>query len=49
MSEIKDPEDILIRRLLLGGSIFAVLGFLATVFLVAVMISYNFNFLRWME
>lgn len=49
MSEIKDPEDVLIRRLLIGASTFAVLGFLATVALVAVMISYNFNFLNWLE
>lgn len=45
----KDPEDILIRRLLIGGAVGAVLFFLLTVLVITVLISMNFNVLEWME
>jgi hypothetical protein len=44
-----DKEDILIRRILIGASAAAVLGILTLVTVVAVMVSYNFNILEWME
>jgi hypothetical protein len=49
MSEIQDPEDRLIRRILIAVPTVAVLGFLFTVLLITVMISYNFNILDWLE
>ena len=49
MSEIQDAEDRLIRRILIAVPTVAVLGFLATVALITVMISYNFNILDWLE
>ena len=45
--EIK--EDRLIRRLLIAVPVFVVGGFLATVGLVAIMVSANFNVLNWLE
>ncbi|GAB4169382.1 MAG: hypothetical protein Fur0032_07890 [Terrimicrobiaceae bacterium] len=48
-NETADKEDILIRRLLIGASAAAVLGILTVATAVAVMVSYNFNFLQWME
>lgn len=44
-----DKEDILIRRLLLSTAVLTVVMVLGAVTVVAVMISYNFNFLEWME
>lgn len=44
-----DPEDRLIRALLIGGAAAGVGFFLVAALLVTVMISYNFNFLEWME
>ena len=49
MSEIPDPEDRIIRRILIAVPTVLALGFLATVVLVTVMISYNFNILDWLE
>jgi hypothetical protein len=49
MTDAQEKEDRLIRRVLIALPVFALLGFLATVALVAVMISYNFNLLNWME
>ena len=49
MSEIQDPEDRLIRRILIAVPTVAVVGVLLTVLLITVMISYNFNILEWME
>jgi hypothetical protein len=49
MSDIQDPEDRLIRRILIAVSTVGVLGFLATVVLITVMISCNFNVLDWLE
>ena len=49
MADPRDPEELLIRRLLIGGPVFLVAGFLATVAVVAVMVSYNFNPLNWLE
>lgn len=42
-------EDVLIRRLLLGGAVAVVLGVLFAAVVITVMISMNFNFLNWME
>ena len=42
-------EDRLIRRILLGAATLGVLAFLGFALLVTAMISYNFNFLNWME
>lgn len=49
MSDIQDPEDRLIRRILIVVPTIAAVGFLATVVLITVMISYNFNLLDWLE
>jgi hypothetical protein len=49
MSDMQDPEDRLIRRILIVVPTVAALGFLATVVLITVMISYNFNILDWLE
>ena len=49
MSEIQDPEDRLIRRILIAVPTMAVVGFLLTVLLITVMVSYNFNILEWVE
>ena len=49
MSEIQDAEDRLIRRILIAIPAVVLLGFLATVALITVMISYNFNILDWLE
>jgi hypothetical protein len=42
-------EDILIRRILIGAISLAVAGALGLATVIAVMVSYNFNFLNWME
>jgi hypothetical protein len=42
-------EDLLIRRLLLGSAVAAVIGVLFVAVVITVMISVNFNFLNWME
>ena len=44
-----DPEDKLIRTILLSAAAAAVAGFIATVLVVAAMISANWNFMDWME
>jgi len=44
-----DKEDILIRRILIGAISLAVAGALGLATVIAVMVSYNFNFLNWME
>ncbi len=49
MSEIQDPEDRLIRRILILVPTVALLGFLVTVLLITVMVSNNFNILDWLE
>lgn len=49
MSDIEDPEDRLIRKILIAVSAVAALGFLGTVLLITVMVSYNFNILDWLE
>ena len=49
MSEIQDPEDRLIRRILIAVPTIALVGFLLTVLLITVMVSYNFNILDWLE
>lgn len=49
MADTRDPEDLLIRRLLVSVPVFLVAGFLATVAIVVVMLSYNFNPMNWLE
>ena len=49
MSEIQEAEDRLIRKILIAIPAVVLLGFLATVALITVMISYNFNILDWLE
>ena len=49
MSEIQEAEDRLIRRILIAIPTALLLGFLATIALITVMISYNFNILDWLE
>jgi uncharacterized protein involved in exopolysaccharide biosynthesis len=44
-----DPEDPLIRTILLSSAAAAVLGLIATVLVVAAMISANWNFMDWLE
>ena len=44
-----DPQDPLIRTILLSTATAAVLGFVATVLVVTAMISANWNFMEWME
>jgi hypothetical protein len=45
----KDPEDKLIRTILVSTASAAVLGFFATVLVIAALISSNWNFMDWME
>lgn len=49
MLDLQNPEDLMIRRILLtlAGLTFA--GFLVTAITIAAMVSSNFNFLNWME
>jgi hypothetical protein len=50
MTEPKaDPQDPIIRAVLLSAAAVAILGMISTVLLVTAMISANFNFLNWME
>jgi hypothetical protein len=49
MNESQDDEDRLIRKILIVVPTVAVLGFLATVVLITVMVSCNFNILDWLE
>lgn len=44
-----DPEDRFIRNLLITLAAGAVLSFVGLAVVIAVMISYNFNILNWME
>jgi len=45
----EEKEDRFIRAALIGGASMAVVGALVFATVVAVMISYNFNILSWME
>jgi len=49
MAGSQDPEDILIRRLLIGGAVGSVLVLLFIAIVITVMISKNFNILNWMQ
>lgn len=49
MQQTQDPEDRLIRALLIGSAVAAVVAVLTVALVITVMISYNFNFLEWME
>jgi hypothetical protein len=44
-----DPQDPLIRTILVATAAAAILGFVATVLVVAAMISANWNFMNWLE
>lgn len=44
-----DPEDRLIRWILIGLATGAILTFLLVAMVITVMVSYNWNFLNWME
>jgi hypothetical protein len=48
-NQTQDPEDRLIRWILIGLATGAVLTFLLVATVITVMISYNWNFLNWME
>jgi hypothetical protein len=49
MQKTEDPEDKLIRVLLISAASGAVLTLILVATVIAVMISYNFNILNWME
>lgn len=49
MNETRDPEDILIRRLLIGASVGAVASLLLLALGITILVSSNFNILNWME
>ncbi|MDX2080013.1 MAG: hypothetical protein SFU53_04455 [Terrimicrobiaceae bacterium] len=44
-----DPEDRLIRWILISLGSAAVLGFVATATVVSILVSMNFNIMEWME
>ncbi len=44
-----DPQDPLIRTILLSAASAAVLGLFSAVLVVTAMISANWNFMQWME
>ena len=50
MSEsVSDPQDPIIRVILVSTAVAVAGGVLTTAFVVVAMISANFNFLNWME
>lgn len=49
MQKTEDPEDKIIRAVLISAAAGAVLTFLLIATVIAVMVSYNFNILNWME
>jgi len=50
MSEpVSDPQDPIIRVILVSAAVAVAGGILTTAFVVVAMISANFNFLNWME
>jgi hypothetical protein len=48
-NQSQDPEDRLIRWILIGLVTGGILTFLLVATVITVMISYNWNFLNWME
>ncbi|MFZ9920226.1 MAG: hypothetical protein ACO3GO_03460 [Terrimicrobiaceae bacterium] len=44
-----DPQDPLIRTILLSAASAAVLGLVSAVLVVTALISANWNFMQWME
>jgi hypothetical protein len=44
-----DPQDPLIRTVLLSAASAAVLGLVSAILVVTAMISANWNFMQWME
>ncbi|MFV0414753.1 MAG: hypothetical protein ACK5NG_00130 [Chthoniobacterales bacterium] len=48
-TEIKDPEDILIRRLLIGAGVTAATLVGLVLIGITILLSANFNILNWME
>lgn len=49
MMETQDPEDPLIRFILISAASVTVAGFLFSAATAAVLVSLNFNILNWME
>lgn len=50
MTEVEAAkEDLLIRRILIGTGVSLVAGVLATIVIVTVFISSNFNIFNWLE
>lgn len=49
MLDMQNPEDRLIRNILLGAAASAVAGLLVVATAIAVTVSANFNVLAWME
>ncbi|MEO6848571.1 MAG: hypothetical protein ABI254_15060 [Chthoniobacterales bacterium] len=49
MAEIPNSEDRNIRNILIIAATGAVIGLISVATVIAVMVSYNFNFLQWME
>jgi len=49
MLETRDPQDPLIRFILISAASVAAIVFLFSAAAVAVMVSMNFNILNWME
>jgi hypothetical protein len=49
MEPANDPQDPIIRAILVSAAASAVLGFIATALVVTAMISANWNLMQWME
>jgi hypothetical protein len=49
MLDTNDPEDRLIRMILISAGSAVVLGLISVATIIAVMVSMNFNILNWME
>lgn len=49
MTQKVEKEDRLIRNVLLGAAALSVAALVVTATLIAVMVSFNFNILEWME
>jgi hypothetical protein len=50
MSEqASDPQDPIIRLILVSTAVAVAAGIIATAFVVTAMVAANFNFLNWME
>ncbi|MFV0338211.1 MAG: hypothetical protein ACK5LK_08230 [Chthoniobacterales bacterium] len=47
--ETQDPEDILIRRILIGAGVVAASLISFAILIVTILLSANFNILNWLE